>query len=426
VVAPPSGTVLAGYAGSLICGNPTVSGTYYPGGFIYCNVNDPTTWVGANINQLGSNEFIQWIIPLGVSAAGVPPTGSFMIGCTTTIFVYQGALNALTQHVVNSPVGAQDANSAYFVPAPDLFPGVIFLGSDGQFWITNGITTGCISLKILNLVFSLVQGAKLAFAAPKFYATYNAQYQYYLCDFGTNQQLVYMVQTKAWYFVNGWPSGPYINGHDNSGFPNNFVAVGSESGFTPGLYETGQAGTSFNGTPPTIFYSTAYLHGGDFELWKEWQWVAIATLNNLNTYTVVASTLPRADNTTLTSQTLTFNNPNEAAMGSSGIWDVSDWDVATWAGLSGNTSQPAVNHGMLSVAVPASKWVRNATTQPLRSSAVTFTISWLSGASDSGTPALDLVGIIARYLPRGRKPVGGQLFTAQSGTAFTGNNPWVR
>jgi hypothetical protein len=423
VVPPPSGTVLAAFAGSLICGNPTVSSTYYPGGFIYSDVNDPTTWYGNVLNQLGSNEFIQWIVTLGVSSAGVPPTGSFMIGCTNQIFIYKGPLNSLTQNIVNCPVGAADPNSAFFVPSPDLFPGIIFLGSDGQFWISNGITTGCISLKIMNLVYSLVQGAKLNFPNPRYFATYNAEYFYYMCDFGSNQQLVYMVNTKSWFFVNGWPSGPYISGHDNAGFPANFVATNNTS-FGPALYETGLANTTFDGRSPSIYYSTAYLHGGDFELWKEWQWIAIATLNYMNTYQVSATSLPRADNTVLTSQSLTFSNANVVS-GSAAEWDVSQWDVAMWAGLSSSQVTPCINHGMLSVAVPASTWVRTNTTQPLRSSAVYFTISWLSGESDSGTPALDLIGIIARYVPRGRKPVGGQLFTAQSGITFPGNNPWL-
>jgi len=423
-VPPPSGTVLAAYAGSLICGNPTVSAVNYPGGFIYCNVNDPTTWIGANLNQLGSNEFIMWIIPLGVSAAGVPPTGSFMIGCANQIFVYQGPLNALTQKIVNSPVGAQDPNSAQFVPSQDLFPGIIFLGSDGQFWITNGITTGCISLKILNLVYNFTQNSKLIFAKPRYFAGYNARYQYYICDFGSNVQLVYMTQTKSWWVISGWPSGSIITGHDNAGFPTNFIA-NTNVGITSGLYQVGIDFTTFNGVNPNVFYQTAYLHGGDPELWKEWQWVFIGTLTVQSTYQVVATGLPLATNTQQSTQPLLFGNPLAPGTLVGAIWDTSLWDQALWTGINTLQTVPDLAHGMLSVAVPVSKWVAKPTTQPLRSSAASFTITWAFGLPNSGTPAFDINQIIARFNPRGRKPVGGATGTAQAGILRAGTDPFV-
>lgn len=425
IVPPPSGTALAAFAGSLIMGNPTiVSGgtTYYPGGFIYCNVNDPTRWNGANLNQLGSNEFIQWIIPLGVSAAGVPPTGSIMFGCMNQIFVYSGPLNNLTQHIVNSPVGAFDPNSAVFIPSEDLFPGVVFIGSDTQFWRTNGIITECVSKKIQNDVYSVVQNAIQMSATQRFFGAYNNQWHYYICDMGNNEQFAYRWSDRSWWAFNGWPSGALITGHDPTGFT--VVYSASNSATVPvAFYELGLAQTNFNGSPPVIYYTTPYLHGNAPGLEKDWFWVTLDTLNNFDTYQIQATTLPRSDNSVLVSQPLMMNNPTSSGESSGDlIWDVGNWDEANWAGFPSLGNQPAINSGMFSVAVPASEWIPYATTQPLRSGAITIKISWVP---NNLTPAMDITAIETRFNPRGRKTVGGQLYQAQSGVTQNGVDPFV-
>lgn len=433
-VNPPSGTTLTAFAGSLIMGNVTVSGIYYPGGFMYANVNDPTTWIGANINQLGANEFIQWIIPLGVSAVGVPPSGGFMIGCNTVIFYYEGPLNSLTQKIVNCPVGALDANSAYYVPSKDLYPGVFFLGSDFQFWRTNGIVTECISLKIQNLCSTSLTTTLQSNPFQKFFGSYNATDHYYICDIGGNQQFAYRWSESAWYTFSGWPSGPLINGHDQSGF-NALFSAGGPSGSALGFFELGQVGVNFAGSYPNIFYQTAYLHGGDPGLQKDFQWVELDTLNNTAAYNLYGQSIPNASNTVLYTQEFIFTTPFFNQGFDTGVWDQDNWNNFDWSGVVATaTGTPVTNHGMLSVLVPAGEWVPRATTQPFRTPAASFTIQSNVILTDGaiGIPYFDVCGFKTRFVPRGRKTVGGQLYTSQSGSlnfssptpySQTGNQP---
>lgn len=426
---PAGGSYLASFAGSLICGNPVYSAITNVGAFIYSNVNDPRTWLGANINNLGNNQFIEWIVPMGVSAAGVPPSGGFVIGTVLNVFFYEGPLNSLTQRLVNCPVGAKEPNSAVYLPANDLLGSVTFLGSDGQIWQTNGITATCVSVKILNLVYNLVQNAVVANPSVRFFGCYNERYQYYLIDMANNQQLAYRWQTNAWFYFAGWPSGCFFDGHDSNGYPVNLVAASNTGVVAPGVYTLGVDNALYGGGAPGVFYSTPYLHGGQPGVMKEYQWVELDFLNNYNTYTLQGSTLPNSANVSQSSNLYTFALPAVAqaqAVGSA-LWGVAIWGAALWGGSgSPYLAGPCTVKCMLATTVPvgSSLWVGVASTQPMRSNAASFTIAWDATSSTAGLPAMDLISFCVRIVVRGRKPIGGTGYSAQSGVIPVGSDPY--
>lgn len=417
-VAIPSGTYLCFYAGSLIVANPTIAGVPEPGSFIPSNVNDVTTFIGANLTATGANNFIQGMVPMGVAAGGVPPTNSIMIVGSEFVILAQGAVNALKLNSVNIPIGCQDGNSIAYIPTGDLLGEVTFLGNDNQFWSTNGITGDCISKKLLNWLNLTIQSSKETNPSQRFSGAYNARYQYYICDLGMNQQLLYRWQLKAWYPVVGWPSGFYCDGTTGIGFPCNYVASSGTN--TPATYLVGQDNINFGGVLPSIFFNTAYMHANDITEEKEWQFVDLQMDNLIpSAYTVVATGLAQAQLAAPVSNPLTFLNPSLISMltANYGIWDVSLWDQALWGvGSTVAPQQPYPASGMLVQPVPATVW-NPATTQPLRSSAVSFNISWNSNGVANAIPDFDILGLQARYKPMGHLMVGGQQYSAESGAS---------
>lgn len=421
VVAIPASDYLTSYAGSILAANPTIGGIKNPGAILGSNVNDPTTFIGANLTQCGSNNYIRFLIPMGVAAVGIPPTSSVMVGGAQTLILAQGAFNSFKLNDVNVTEGCKDGQSAEYIPTGDLLGAVMYLGNDNQFWWTNGITSECVSKQNLDFFNSLIQSSQQNNPNQKFCGGYNARYQYYICDLGTNQQLIYRWATKAWYMVNGWPSGVYINGTSGLGFPQNYVASNTtaSTSLPSAVYAVGQDNAFMGGVVPSIFFNTALLHANSPDMDKEWQWVTLL-MNNIvpAAYNITAVGLPVADAYTPTTNTLRFSNPAQIAYMQAATWDVSKWDASTWgAGGTYVAQSPYPASGMLSVPVPASLWVPYSTNQPLRSSAASFNISWTQGGVSGALPSFDILGFDTRYKTLGHYTIGGQTYTAESGAS---------
>lgn len=418
-VAIPSGTCVCSYAGSIIVGNPTIAGSKNPGSFISSNVNDPTTYLGANLTTTGSNNFIQAMVPMGVASGGVPPTNSIMIVGSEFLILAQGPVNALKLNSVNVPMGCQDGNTVAYIPTGDLLGSVVYQGNDNQFWETNGITGDCISKQLLNWLNLTIQASKETNPTIRFSGSYNGRYQYYICDLGQNQQLVYRWQQKAWYYVSGWPSGFICEGTTGIGFPCNYIS--SNGSFAAAMYLVGQDNINFNGVSPVISFNTPYLHGGDTSDLKEFQWIYME-MNNLipAAYNVVVTGLPFQGGLFPLSNTLLFPNPllNQALQSNYGIWNVSLWNTGLWGpGESTFPQQPAVVSGMLVQAVPPSIWNPSGTTQPLRSAASTVNISWTNNGVVDAIPDFDVGRVYMPYKAMGHRMVGGALYSAQQGAS---------
>lgn len=421
IAGAPTGNYMTSFAGSLIVANPTpANSTNQPGAFIPSAVNDPTTWLVNLMQQVGTQlgATISFIVPMGVSAGGVPPSKSLLVGMTAgNMFLYTGPVGQQEESIINCPVGCFDANSAVYIPSPTLFGEVAFLGTDAQIWVTNGITAECLTIKNLDFVFKSISNARAVNPLQRFFATYNNRFAYYLLDYGNNQQFLYRWQTKGLYLVSGWPSGAYFSGHDASGFGANFVA--SILTYTRGLYQVGIDRTAFNGVSPTISYQLPYLHGGNAEMNKDWQWATLFSRNIGLSYKVQASGIPRSDNSVPTSNVLTFKDPADSPGNNPANWDQVSWDQSKWQDdLTLNQYVPVVRHGMLCEPVPASVWVPIGVTQPLRSGAISPIISW----NDDGNtaPGFDICGLQFRYNPRTMRTMGGNKYAAQSGTILNG------
>lgn len=402
IIAPPACNFLVPYAGSLIAVYPVPSGVPEPSSFMWCDVNDPTTWPGVSIQTVGSNDgsfctfaLLMGVIPGGVtSGTGVPSTRQLMVGKNKeNLFMYQGALGTLTENAIPCPVGSIDANSPVYIPTKEGLGAVMFLGSDGQFWLTNGNTAIVASQLIEPTVYALTQNALILNSAQKFNATYNAQYQYYLCDFGANTQLAYKWDTQAWWLFQGWPSGPYMTAFASSGLPTIFVAAQGVG--TSGLYQIGLAQTNDNGATISAYYTTPYLHGGQAQVEKIYNRTTLFTLNVGVQYKVTGTTMPRNDNSQQTSRPLLLSDPAFGATVSTtaGVWDSGIWDSSTWGGGLVSLAQPypaAAMTGRFAVLSTATKWVPAGEPSLLRSGAVQVKVAYNAGVPDFRMVALNV------------------------------------
>jgi hypothetical protein len=432
VVAPPACNFLVAYAGSLVAVFPVVGGVPFPSAFMWSNVNDPSTWLGANIQTVGSNDgsactfaLLMGISPGSVANPGIPATRQLLIGKTTkNLFLYQGALGSLTENAVPCPVGTLDANSAVYIPTKKGMGAVMFLGSDAQFWITNGVEAQPAGDNVQNTVYALVQNALILNADQKFHATYNDRFQYYQCDLGSGYQFVYRWESEAWWLFQGWPSGPYMISPGNDGLPAIFVAS-QQPGIT-GVYQIALDQATDNGAMPPTYYYTPYIHGAKPERQKWFQTFTLFTYNVGVQYKVTGFSMPRSDNTTQVSTELIFNDPAVGAvtpLGAGGIWDVSEWDDALWGGGFNSLAQPyqpAAMHGRLKVPSQGTIWVPAGQPEPLKSSACQFKIEWSDGVAD-----FRMIGISIGFVFRGTGFVGSLPFQTTGNVVPGGPSPYT-
>lgn len=418
-VAIPKSDYLCTYAGSIIAANPTIGSTKNPGSIIPSNTNDPTTFIGANQSNLGNNNVMQALVPMSVSAGGIPPTSSVMCVGSVGLVLAQGAINALKLQNVNYPIGCRDGNSVSYIPTGDLLGNVIYLGNDNQLHESNGITTKMLTSKILNLINKFITDSLTANPNQRFSSTYNSRYHYYLLDTGGDIQLAYKWtmmpdgSTRAGFFkINGWPSGMYFAGTSGVGFPTNYVVVnGSDA---PGMYEVGVDGDNFNGVQPNVYYNTPLLHANDPSMMKEWQWFNIAFNNSTQTdYTVDSTGLTDASNTQITGNQITLKAPvNTGAAGSGAIWDIDKWDVGLWASSASSITQsPTIGSKMLTGS--AKDALGNTVNMPLRSSAMSYKIAW-KALNTNSVATFDITNISTRYKPMGHYMTGGATGSAEA------------
>jgi hypothetical protein len=358
------------------------------GAFMWSDVNDPTTWFGNNIQEVGSNDgaICTFAVVMGISQVGVTPSKAFMVGKTkTNIFIYSGALGELTEEAISCPVGAITAPSAVYIPTQEGLGAMQFLGSDAQIWLSNGVEAFISSKNIKTLVYQLVQNALTANANQQFNSTYNDEFQYSIIDFGNSTQLAYKWDTGAWWYFSGWPSGPYMTAPGSNGLPTVFVASNTP-GIT-GVYQLGIQGDNDNGNSISAYYMTPYVHGGKPERQKEFDIFTLFAFNVGTQYTVTPYAMPRGDGQTITGLPMILGDPAYDPTTAYGtmIWGTSIWGVADWGGGYSSIAQPfetAPMRSRITFVSPGSKWVPPGIPFPMRSGGLQFQIAWSGGVND--------------------------------------------
>ena len=431
---PPSSPYLTSYTNAIVAGGVNFTGSpsgYQPNVFAWSAINQPGNWTAANSQAVGPNDegHIEFITQFGIAEIGVAPFRCLIVGrADMGIYAYTGALGSLSEAVINCPVGCLDSGTVQFLPTAQSFGALIFLATDGQVWSTNGITASPVSLPILPILGPAIQLALLNNPNQRFWSGYNQKLQYYFCDIA-GTQYVYKWDTGAWSKFQGWPSGPVFNvnsgGTINFGVPTMYVA--SNAPVNAVVAKVAVDGAFDNNTPPNVYWKSAFLHMGDPMRFKEFNWVAPFFYNTNTTYTVGAMSMLRADGSSLTSRTLTFNTPNFSPIGNIFTLDQSLLDGPDV--LAGNSVSvlgaglPMMNFGRLSVSAVGTGVLNNYQgAQQMQGGAVQFTISYASGTMD-----FELVGLEVRYWEKGYLRDGGINYNPQGGIsgqdAIIGVNP---
>jgi hypothetical protein len=423
----PCSPYLFVYAGSIVALGvnyvPATPADYQPTVMGWCVPNQVGNWAAASSQAVGpliQGATLEFGIVLGIANTGVPPTRTIVVGRSDVgLIAYTGALGSLQENAINCPVGCRDGASAVFCPGADGFGDVIFLGSDGQFWKTNGINAIVASLDIQTTLQMQVQNAP---AGGRFWAGYNQQQSYYFCNVGSFQ-FVYKWDIKKWALFTGWPNGVVLNTTDIHGVPALFIA--SSDPAILGYYQIAVPQIGDRDTVPSIYYRTPWLHAGDPELLKIWSWITLLAYNTGTRYVVTAVGLERPeDNTQMQSDPLYLGSASATGIKpfvlDSSLLDGPDVLTAAPSGSSGPL--PIMMRGRLSAPVT---WEPDsmcrgileeivggggAIREDMKAVAIQFTIAYNAGIAD-----FDVLGIQTRFTSRGYKREGGDMYDSSMG-----------
>jgi hypothetical protein len=397
-----------------------------PNVFSWSNINDPTFWDASNSQAVGPNNGaeLSFALVFGIAEIGVAPFRTFLTARTDHgLYAYQGALGTLAESVINLPTGCAHGESAQYLPSMGDNGTIVFLGNDAQFWATNGIVAKPVSLNILPLLQSQANLAAVNNPNSKAWGGYNQAWQYYFCDID-GIQFVYKWDTGAWTLFTGWPSGPVVQSTNVNGAPSLFIASGNGLG-TQYWSQIGLGGVDDNGNTPRISWTSPFLHMGNPEKLKIFDWVSMVSYNTATTYKVDARSLSRANGEWQQAETLYFSNALPGT-GNPFILDLSLLDgpgLLVQPPVLAPPVSPVMNHGRISVPVAVDvndPWLHGITgmSEQMASPAVQFTVAY-----DSGTLDYELLALEVRFLDRGYLREGGNQFSGQAGVV--GRNIFV-
>ncbi len=454
-VDPPASDFLLMDAGSIIALAPTwgsVGGVgadvYQPVVFCWSNVNAPDTWIGVNSQQVGSRDGgrLEYARLFGVSGEGISPEKKLLFFRDDFgVYAYQGALGDLNEALLSCDVGIADRLSAQFLPTKGQLGAVVWFGTDGQFWMTQGVKCYPISTdQILPTLTTAYREALAASGTPRFPSGYNHDWQYYFCTVG-DLQFVWRWNLEAWTLFQGWPIGPSFRAEDPNGLPilliasnqtitlDPFVVNESELGGLDVLADAdepqevyiiaqvGIMGDADNGTMPEVYWRSPVIHGGDYELFKKFHWGDICVLDTGVLYNVVGESTRRSDGTTQVTKTLPLQAPsitgtpfvlNQSVLGGTDVLT----DPVIAALMPGT---PVTLEGRLAVEIEPDEWWPEGYNTILEGTGMQLKISYGGGAN-----AFDLLGAGVRFLPAGHRRGGGTLFNAEDITTAD-FDPWL-
>lgn len=405
---PPASDFLMIYTNAIVALAPTWAGSYQPNVMCWSDINAPATWRALNSQAVGplNNGRVEFARPFGIAEVGVPPFGNIIVGRNDFgIFAYKGALGSLQEALLNCPVGIKDRDSAQYLPTAGSFGTIVWLGNDGQVWASNGITCQVISGDILPTLQAAYGTAIANNNAARFYSGYNQQWQYYYLDVG-GTQFVYRWPTNSWTMFQGWPSGPSFSTFDGTGAPAYYVASAAPSGNN--LSQIGVIGSADNGVMPAVYYTSPVLHGGNFNLFKDFHWGAIAVLDNGVQYQLSASSIKRTDGSQMVASNIPLTAPanpggNPFIVGSSLLGGS---DVLSGPGQVLSSGTPVVMQGRFAVPIAADEWYPNGHMETLKGNGCQLTISRVGGAN-----RFDLLGAEVLYVSRGYRRGSGGLYS---------------
>lgn len=390
VIPPPAASVLTTYAGAIVAGNTYVSATQEPSAIRWCNVNDPTTWVGTNIQQVGQGQggSINCVVPFGISNVGISPFKALFVGKSKDgVYGLSGALGTLTEFIINAPTGVLDGATAKYIPGPDGSGFVTWLGTDNKVWYSNGSTAGELSTPIRSEVSQYITDRLSISMTAKFTAVRNFEDFQYVLDLGGNRQYAYDYDRKVWTRYDGWSSGYWCEAKG----PNGEHVIYCADQTTARIIQA-NIGLTDGGDDIDPYYKTGYLNANsDSDIWKIWKWIYMEFQTNTGSVDIEARVnLGQGDTATATISIPVTPGAQDA------LWDLAVWDVDVWVAGGAATYTPYKGKARLKT----EQATGNTSPGSLSGYDLQLTFS-------NGTPStrFEVLGAEVLYLPRGRARV---------------------
>jgi hypothetical protein len=416
---PPASDFLFLYLNSIVAlaptwGAPLVATTYQPNVFIWCATDDPTTWIGSSSQAVGDMNTgrVEFGRPFGIADVGVAPFRTIIIGRNDFgVYAYEGALGSLEERLLNCPVGMKDRDSVQYLPTDNSFGTIIWLGTDGQVWGTNGINATVKSGPIQPTITQAYTSALVANPGARFFSGYNQDWQYYWVDI-SGTQFMYRWETNSWSKFSGWPSGPSFASFDSTGAPAYFVASAGPS--NAALAQIGLMGVPDDGSMPSVYWKSPYLHAGNFNIFKDFHWCAVATYDGGVTYVMDASSIKRQDNSAMVANPMNLVAPSDVPAGTGpfilGSSILGGPDVlSSSTPVTGLGGVPVVLQGRFAVPIPADTFMPEGHFETLKGNACQISIS-----HEGDEAAFDLLGVEVQYVPRGYRRGSGTLYNPEA------------
>lgn len=386
---PPAAKVLATYAGAIVAGATTVSGTFEPHSLRWSNVSDATNWSGSAVQKVGEGQGgeINALLPLSVSSSGVSPYRAIFVGKSQKgIFVMKGALGTLEEVLVNAPTGVLSGATAKYVPGPDGSGFVVFLGTDNRVWFTNGVYSGELSKPIRTEIQTYITNRLASTPTAVFSSVVNYQDYQYILDLGGGRQYCYDYDQKVWTRYHGWTSGYWAEGKDGNG--QNVMYCASRNELVLAQCNAGNLDGSASIAP---YYKTGYLSASDPEQLKIWKWIYVSFVTETGDIDITVT--PNRGGGTPATATITSGQISDNT-----LWDIAVWDTDEWADSVLATYANYKKKARLKVPTTG----LDGSPESLRGYDVQVTL-----ALSSGTPLsrFEIDSLTLLFLPRGRKRV---------------------
>lgn len=349
-LAPPAAKVLATYAGSIIAANCVLTdGTIEPHIIRPSAVNDATNFPSALAQNVapGVGGEINCVVPFNVSTESINLAATLFVGKTIeNCWGMQGALGSLTENVLNISAGVLDGHTAKFVPGPVGQAGMVcFLGTDGQVYVTNGVTADSLSKdRVSQELANLVTTRREAAFKPLFYAVNHDSDSQYLLDMGGGIQYPFDYKRQNWTYYSGWPSGHWVRGSYPTG--KEMLLCATNIGGNIVICEC-NTGLTDNGALISTYWSTPDLVGdssqtganaGDKALQKLWGPLYLDFSTDSGTFVADLSTDQNEGQTATASTTIT----GTALTG--GVYGVARYGTGVYGASTTQTILPYSRH----------------------------------------------------------------------------------
>lgn len=334
---PPAAKWLTTYQGSILAGNCKLTdGTARPDSVYACNVADRTTWLGAQEHPVGYSEGgkITCLVPFSLSTDSISPTRTVFVGKDgTQIYALKGSVGSFEEIQIRASVGVLDPYSVSTIPIGDGAV-VVFLGTDKQIWVTNGVTAQPLSdQKIRKELNQWITQRIAEDPAVRFYAARDFAHYMYILNVGGGRHYCYDWNRQTFTRYRGWPDGPMIE--DRDAVLQQILHCFSVVDETVKQYKLDD-GTSDIGTAIAPYWKSGYLRGsatdsggnaGDPTMDKLWYWAVLEFSTDTGQYQInFTSNRGRGPSTTV----LFEGEDVPEADPDGGVWDESEWDEANW------------------------------------------------------------------------------------------------